>query len=65
MYQQIQRSYNIYLTNGEGYSDPTAAAALIAETRDENSRRRTAKILHEMEVKGNPVYRRTWSRKTA
>lgn len=62
---QIQFSYNTYLTNKEGYSDPTAAAVLIAETRDEISKRRTAKIIKEMEVKRNPVYKRAWSRKTA
>ena len=63
MYQQIQFAYHPILTNAEGYSDPTAAAVLIDEARAEMSRRRTAKILKEMEVKKQkPTYKRAWTR---
>lgn len=62
---QIQHQYHPILTNGEGYSDPTAAAVLISEARSEISKRRTAKILKEMEAKQKPTYRLAWSRKTA
>lgn len=66
MYYQIQYAYNVILTNAEGYADPTAASVLIEEARAEISKRRTAKILKEMEVKKQkPMYKRAWSRKTA
>lgn len=63
--QQIQFAYHPILTNAEGYADPTAAAVLIDEAHSEISRRRTAKILKEMEAKRKPTYRLTWSRKSA
>ena len=63
MYYQIQYAYNPILTNAEGYSDPTAASVLIEEARAEISKRRTAKILKEMEVKKQkPTYKRAWTR---
>ncbi len=61
---QIQFAYNVYLTNAEGYSDPTAAAVLINEERARISKERTEKILHDMEMKKNPTYKLAW-RKTA
>lgn len=60
--QQIQYQYNVYLTNGEGYADPTAAAVLISERRAKISKDRTARILKKMDEERKPTYRLAWTR---